>query len=122
MVPVSVGFWYQPHVTFIPKFTLTFKPKKTKLPSLLSSSMMNSKLGCNLMAASRITPGSPLTFLNKSSTYLRQTSTSFSVRSKIVYCISCNTLLYQRCLRIRIPICYHTLGSNNSNKFSILPL
>ena len=35
---------------------------------------------------------------------------------------SCNTILFQRCLRIRIPICYHTLSGSNSNKHRILPL
>ena len=72
MVPVSVGFWYQPHVTFFAESTLTFKSKKAKLPLKSSSSMVNCKIGCNLLAASRTNPGLPLTVLTMSSTYLRK--------------------------------------------------
>ena len=81
MVPVSVCFWYKPHVTFFPESTLTFNSKKDKLPSLSSSSMVNCKFGCNLLAASRTIPGSPLTLLTMSSTYLRKTLTPITVRS-----------------------------------------
>ena len=73
MVPVSVGFWYHLQMTIFPESTLTFKIKKTKLPLLSSSSMVNCKLGCNLLAASRTAPGLTLTVLTMSSIYLRKT-------------------------------------------------
>ena len=81
LVPVSVGFWYHPHVTFFSESTLTFKPKKAKLTLLSSSSMVNCKFGCNLLAASRTNPRSPLTDLTMTSTYLRKTLTPFTARS-----------------------------------------
>ena len=73
MVPESVGFWYHPHVTF--------KSKKAKLPLLSSYFKVNCKFGCNLLAASRTNPRSPLTVLTMSSLYLRKTLTPFSARS-----------------------------------------
>ena len=78
---ISVAFWNHLQVTFFPKSTLTFKSKTTKLPLLSSSSTVNCKFGCNLLAASRTTPGSPLTVLTMSSTYLKKNSELFSVRS-----------------------------------------
>ena len=81
IVPVSVGFWYHLHVHFFPEYTLTFKTKKDKLPLLPSSSTANCKVGCNLLAIPRTTPGSTLTVLTISSSYLRITSTPFSFRS-----------------------------------------
>ena len=81
MVPVSVGFWYHPQVTFFSQSTLTFKSKKVKLPLLSSSFTVNCKFGCKLLAASRTNPGLQLTFLIMSSTYLRKALTPFSARS-----------------------------------------
>ena len=123
MVPVSVRFWYHPHVTFFPEPTLTFKSEKATLPLLSSSSMVNLKFECNLLAASRTTPGSPLTVLTRSSHFLEKLNYhSQSDLLLVVFCKSCNTILFQRYLRIRIPICYQTLSGTKSNKLRILPL
>ena len=84
-MPVSVGFWYHLHMTFFPESTLTFKSKKAKRLLGLNSSMVNCKFGCNYLAASRTTPGLPLTVLTMSSTYLGKIFTPFSVRSGSCY-------------------------------------
>ena len=73
---------------------LIFKSKNVKLLLLSKSSMVNSKIGCNLVAVSRTTTGSPLTVPTMSSTYLAKILTPFSVRS--AFCCS---------------ICYHTVSA-----------
>ena len=67
---------------FFPESTLTFKSKKVKLLLVLNSSMVNCKFG---LAASRNTPGLPLTVLTMSSTYLGKTFKPFSVRFASCY-------------------------------------
>ena len=80
-LPVSVGFWYHPHLTCLLPSTFILMSRKAKSTFSFGVLSVNCKLGCNLLAACNTTLGSPLTVLTILSTYHRKNFTPIIVIS-----------------------------------------